>query len=81
MVIGLPLVPVPCRRPIIRSSVIPPFLTRTMESQSPLEKFIKESGRCVGPVKHLLIGDMFCTWQAQYSSIAPSFKDVDHVLY
>ena len=30
-----------------------------MESQSPLKKSIKESGLCVGPVKHLLIGDMF----------------------
>ena len=29
-----------------------------MESQSPLEKSIKESGLCVGPVKHLLIGNI-----------------------
>ena len=26
-----------------------------MKSQSPLKKSIKESGLCVGPVKHLLI--------------------------
>ena len=29
-----------------------------MESQLPLEKSIKKSGLCVGPVKHL-IGNMF----------------------
>ena len=51
-----------------------------MESQSPLEKSIKESGLCVGPVKHLLIGDMFRPWDAQNSSIAPSFKYVDPCL-
>ena len=42
-----------------------------MESQSSLKKSIKEGGICVGPVKYLLVGDMF----------RPSFKDVDHVLY
>ena len=62
VVIGLPLGLVPCRRPIIRSSVMPPFLTRlasTMESQSSLKKSIKEGGLGVGPVKDLLVGDMF----------------------
>ena len=52
-----------------------------MERQSPLKKSIKESGLCVGPVKHLLIGNMFRPRDAQHSSIAPSFKDFDHVLY
>ena len=52
-----------------------------MESQSSLKKSIKEGGLCVGPVKHLLVGDMFRPRDAQHSSIAPSFKDVDHVLY
>ena len=28
-----------------------------MESQSSLKKSIKEGGLCVGPVKHLLVGD------------------------
>ena len=31
----------------------------TMESQSSLKKFIEEGGLCVGPVEHLLVGDMF----------------------
>ena len=30
-----------------------------MESQSSLKKSINEGGLCVGPVKHLLVGDMF----------------------
>ena len=30
-----------------------------MESQSSLKKSIEEGGLCVGPVEHLLVGDMF----------------------
>ena len=30
-----------------------------MESQLSLKKSIKAGGLCVGPVKHLLVGDMF----------------------
>ena len=44
VVLGLPMGLVPCRRPIIRSSVMrrPWKVSR-----------LKESGLCVGPVKHL----------------------------
>ena len=52
-----------------------------MESQSPLEESIKDDGLCVGHVKHLLIGDMFRPLYEQHSSVAPSFKYVDHVLH
>ena len=52
-----------------------------MESQSSLKKSIEEGGLCVGPVEHLLVGYMFRPSDAQHSPIAPSFKDVDHVLH
>ena len=39
-----------------------------------MNESVKEDGRCVGIVKHLLIGDMFRPRDAQHSSIAPSFK-------
>ena len=52
-----------------------------MESQSHLTKSINEIGLCVGPVNHIIIGDMFRPCNAEHSSIAPSFKDFDHVMY
>ena len=41
-------------RPIIRSNIMPPFLTEViMESQSPYKESIKEDGHCL--VKHLIL--------------------------
>ena len=42
---------------------------------------IKDDWLCVGPVKLFLVGDMFRLCDAQHPSVAPSFKDVYHVLH